>query len=200
MGKRSVGRLPRAAALLVLLAPASAMADRHTAGVGVGGGKAGRSSLGAFVLTGDWPCWHFGEVDPAGRHALTLSLAGEFSYASGDHKDGTLTQYVFQVGPRLMLNTPLEHRVQLYVVGLIGATSERNYRDRTSLSMAGGVGADVPVAGEGRVVFRGQYTWNWIDNQTSDNTYGQWSAAAVYRFGENAGRKQHASPGPPPKP
>jgi hypothetical protein len=198
MGKRSVGRLPRAAALLVLLAPASAMADRHTADFGGGVGKAGRSDLWGIFLTGDWPCWHFGEVDLQGRHAFTLSQAGEFSYASGDHKDGTLSQYVFQVGPRLMLNTPLSHHLQPYVVGLIGVTSEQNYRDRTSLSMAGGVGADIPI-GEGRVVLRGQYTWNWIDNQTSDDTYGQWSAAVVFRFGEKMG-KQHASPDPQRKP
>ena len=45
MGRRSVRRtllsLAALAALLVLLVPASAMADRHTADVGGGGGRAG---------------------------------------------------------------------------------------------------------------------------------------------------------------
>ena len=211
MGRRSVGRAlpPRAAiaALLVLLVPASAMADRHTGDAGAGGGRAGRSELGAFVITGDWipnPNWLCGNIQDGG-HDRTLSLAGEFSYASGDHNDGTLSQYVVQVGPRLMWNKYFGRHFQPYLVGLIGVTIEQDYRDRTSLSMAGGFGADVPLVGGQHpwLVFRGQYTWNWIDTKTSDNTYGQWSAAVVFRFEKkkpSASSSRALVPPPPPKP
>ncbi len=79
MGRRSVRRtLPSRAALaalLVLLVPASAMADRHTADVGGGGGRAGRSGLWGIGLTGDWvpkggdwPCLDT-STTPPGTHA-----------------------------------------------------------------------------------------------------------------------------------
>ena len=129
---------------------------------------------------------------PKAWHKCTLSVAGEFSYASGDHKDGTLSQYVFQVGPRIMWNKPFGRHLQPFLVGLAGFTIEGDYRDKTSFSLAGGFGADIPLV-SGRhpwLVLRIQQTWTWIDNNTSDNKYGQTSVAFVYRH------EKH-EPGPP---
>jgi len=193
MGRRSVRRtLPSRAALaalLVLLVPASAMADRHTADVGGGGGRAGRSGLWGIGLTGDWvpkggdwPCLDTSTTPP--RHACTLSVAGEFSWAQGDHEGGTLTQYVFQVGPRITWNTPLNWRVQPYSVLLFGFTVEQNGQDRTSFSTAFGGGADIPLTSDRHPpwVLRGQVTWNWIDNGRSDDSYWHVGLSLVYRF------------------
>jgi hypothetical protein len=176
------------AALPLVLAPSSATADRHTADVGGGGGRAGRSDLKGIVLTGDWvPAgWNFGAVDADGRHDFTASVAGEISYFSGDHAygdtSGTLSQWTFQAGSRLMWNKPFHHHVQPYVVGLVGFTIEQDFRDKTSFSLAGGLGADFPFAFDHRLVFRVQQTWNRLANGTSDNTYGQTSFALVWRF------------------
>ena len=192
MGTRRVGRvLPSGATiatLLVLLVPASAMADRHTADVGGGGGRAGRSSLWGIGLTGDWIPKGGGrlclESTKTPRHACTLSLAGEFSWAQGDHEGGTLSQYVFQLGPRFMWNTPLKRHVQPYSVLLFGFTNEQNSQDRTSFSAAFGGGADVPLTSDRHPpwVLRGQVTWNWIDNGRSDNSYWHVGLSLVYRF------------------
>ena len=190
MGTRRVARvLPSRATiatLLVLLAPASAMADRHTADVGGGGGRAGRSSLWGIGLMGDWipkeGDWPCHPTDR--RHNCTLSVAGEFSWAQGDHEGGTLTQYVFQLGPRIMWNTPLKRHVQPYSVLLFGFTNEQNGQDRTSFSTAVGGGADFPLTSERHPpwVFRGQVTWNWIDNGRSDDSYWHVGLSLVYRF------------------
>ena len=197
MGTRRVGRvLPSRATmatLLVLLVPASAMADRHTADVGGGGGRSGRSSLWGIGLTGDWipnkgdrPCHPLDS-----KHSCTLGLAGEISLAKGDHEGGTLSQFVFQLGPRFTYNKPAKGRVQMFAVALPGVTVEKNGQDRTSFSLALGGGADVLLPfcmkqiGEEKVpvwVTRVQYTWNWIDNHRSDNSYGQLGVSLVYRF------------------
>jgi hypothetical protein len=194
MGRRSVALafFPVAglAALLVALVPAPAMADRHTADAGGGGGRAGRSDLKGIVLTGDWvpPGGNFGAVHE-GHHEFTVNIAGEFSHMSGDHeyagRSATLSQDIFQVGSRLTWNRLCHYHCQLYAVGLVGFTIEQNFRDKTSFSLAGGLGADFPFAFDDQLVFRAQQTWNWLDNGTSDNTYGQTSAALVWRFGEH---------------
>jgi len=203
MGTRRVGRVLHSratiATLLVLLVPASAMADRHTADVGGGGGRAGRSSLWGIGLMGDWipkgGDWPCHPTDR--RHNCTLSVAGEFSWAQGDHEGGTLTQYVFQLGPRIMWNTPLKRHVQPYSVLLFGFTNEQNGQDRTSFSTAVGGGADFPLTSERHPpwVFRGQVTWNWIDNGRSDDSYWHVGFSLVYRFEKNS----HSS-APPSKP
>jgi hypothetical protein len=195
MGTRRVP-LSRAtiAALLALLVPASAMADRHTADVGGGGVRARRSSLWGIGLTGDWiprgGDWlcH----DPSSdKHVCTLGLAGEFSWAKGDHDGGTLSQSVFQLGPRFTYNTLANWHAQPFLVALPGFTVERNEQDRTSFSIALGGGADVPLPickklvnkkEEPVWVTRVQVTWNWINNHRSDNSYVQVGISLVYRF------------------
>ncbi|HEX9188703.1 MAG TPA: hypothetical protein VGB87_16605 [Vicinamibacteria bacterium] len=125
------------------------------------------------------------------KHSCTLALAGEFSWAQGDHEGGTLTQYVFQAGPRFTYNKPAKGWAQLFAVALPGLTVEKNGQDRTSFSIALGGGADVPLPIfmkliDGRRVpvwvARVQVTWNWIDNHRSDNSYVQVGVALVYRF------------------
>jgi len=194
MGRRSVLRAlpPRAtiAALLVLLVPASAMADRHTGDVGGGGGGNKRSSLWGIGLTGDWvpgggdwPCHLLDHT-----HSCTLSLAGEFSWAQGDHEGGTLTQYVFQLGPRFTYNKLWKRRAQLFFVALPGFTVEQNSQDRTSFSIALGGGTDfvLPIQVgrnlEKPWVTRVQVTWNWINNHRADDQYVQVWVSLVYRF------------------
>ena len=180
-------------ALLVLFVPASAMADRHTADVGGGGGRSGRSELWGIGLTGDWiPAggdWPCHPLDD--RHSCTLGLAGEFSWAKGDHEGGTLSQYVFQLGPRFTYNKVAAWHAQPFLVALPGFTVERSDQHRTSFSIALGGGADVPLRvcmkemGGKKVpvwVTRAQVTWNWIDNHRPDDSYWQAWVSLVYRF------------------
>jgi hypothetical protein len=165
------------------------MADRHTADIGGGVGRSGRSELWGIGLTGDWipkgGDWPCKPLDD--KHSCTLGLAGEFSWAQGDHEGGTLSQYVFQVGPRIMWNTPLNWRLQPYSVLLFGFTVEQNGQDRTSFSTALGGGADVPLTPDRHPswVLRGQVTWSWIDNGRSDDSYWHVGLSLVYRFGKD---------------
>ncbi len=109
------------------------------------GAEAAGASFGGSGLTGDW-------IPRGGdwlcldarlhKHSCTLSLAGEFNWAQGDHEGGTLTQYVFQLGPRFTYNKLGKRHAQLFVVALPGFTVEQNSQDRTSFSIALGGGAD----------------------------------------------------------
>jgi hypothetical protein len=196
MGRTSVGRgLASQAAvvtLAVFLLPASARADRHTADFGGGGTRAARSNLTGIVLAGGWNPhdgnWPCPTLDGKGGHACTLGLAGEISTVSGDHKEGeqsgVLSQFTFQIGPRFTYNKLFGHRLQLYLVGLAGFTTEQHFRDKTSFSVAGGLGADVPFyhRDQYELVVRVQQTWNWIDNNASNDKYGQTSVGLLVRF------------------
>jgi hypothetical protein len=201
MGPRSVVSVLRASAvaLLVLLVSAPARADRHTGAAGAGGGRGGRSALWGATLSGDWipkggewPCGLTGRA-----HKCTLGLAGEIGWATGDHEGDTLTQYVFQAGPRFSWNTLFDHKLQLFAVAMAGATVEK-YRgeSKSSFSTALGFGADVPISSEDHPVWvlRGQATWNWIDNDRSDDSYWQVGLSLMYRFGEKHTTAQRTAP------
>ena len=129
-------------------------------------------------------------IPSTGRHVCTLSLAGEFSWAQGDHEGGTLTQYVFQLGPRFTWNKLAKRYrfVEPFFVALPGFTVEQNSQDSKSFSIALGGGADfvLPIVKarnkEEPWVIRWQLTWNWIDNHRADDSYWQTGVSLVYRF------------------
>jgi hypothetical protein len=196
-GRAAHGRLAycrAVAVLVVLLWPATARADRHTADVGGGGGRAARSGLWGVGVTGDWipkgGDWLCQEPSSP-HHACTLGLAGEFNWAKGDHEGGTLSQYVFQLGPRITYNKLAHRNAQLFLVALPGITVEKNVQNRTSFSIATGGGADFPLPffekqidkEKARVwVARLQVTWNWIDNGRPDDSYWHVGLSLLYRF------------------
>jgi hypothetical protein len=207
MDPRSVVSAWRAStvALVVLLAPAPVMADRHTGDAGGGGGRSGRSAVwgvnlsGSFVPhRGEWPCGgHELSTSKVKTHRCTLSLAGEVGWAQGDHEGGTLTQWTFLAGPRFTLNP--HPRFQPFLVALAGATHEklRGVGDG-SFSTALGAGVDVPFSAPEHPVWvvRGQGTWNWIHNGRSDDSYWQIGVSILYRFGEEDPRRGQAATTP----
>jgi len=196
MDPRSVVSVRRASAvaLLALLSSAPATADRHTGDTGGGGGRSGRSALWGASLLGSvvpgWPCHAKGT-----RHRqCDLSFAGEVAWAQGDHDDGTLTQWVVQVGPRFMVYPA--PRFQPFLEVLPGATVEkiRGVSD-TSFSVSLGGGVDVPFSLEYPAwVIRGQVGWNWIDNGRSDDSYWKYGLSVLYRFGEKRDSARRSAP------
>lgn len=186
MDPRSVVSVRRASAvvLLVLLVSAPARADRHTGDGGGGVGRSDRSKLWGASALGSlvpgWPC----HATTTAHRTCDLSFAGEVAWAQGDHEDGTLTQWVFQGGPRLMVY--LKPRFQPFVEVLPGATVEKlRGVSNTSFSVSLGGGADVPFSlDHPKLVLRAQVSWNWIDNGRSDDSYLKYGLSVLYRFGE----------------
>ena len=188
MGTRTLAEAfgPRTAvaALLLVLLPASAMADRHKASFGGGGVLADRSSLYGVALTGDATVWEWKRSNDLSL--AMLSVAGEASRVSGEHEGQWMSQYTFLLGPRFVLNTPLKRRVEPYLQVMAGFVEERAAVNRTSFAYAVGAGVDVPIgdlkpAAHPLVVFRFQYGRHRIDAETNDS-YDQWSVGVVFRF------------------
>jgi hypothetical protein len=196
MDPRSVVSVLRASAiaLLVLLVSVPAKADRHTGDLGGGGGRSGRSGLwGAGVvgsLVPGWPCSATGTA----HRKCDLSLAGEVAWAQGDHDKGTLTQWVFQAGPRFMMY-PSE-RFQPFLEVLPGASVEKLHGvSDTSFSISLGGGWDMPFHLDHPVwVLRAEASWNWIQNGRSDDSYWKFGISVLYRFGEKDMRAQRPAP------
>src|SRR4029453_7548377 len=114
MRNRSVGRLPSrtaAAGAAVLLTPALAMADRHKAGLGGGGTKAGGSNLWGVTLSGDVVVYDgptSGVTTPGAKrvehNVWTVAIAGEVTQVAGEHEGATLSSTTLLVRPRLTRN------------------------------------------------------------------------------------------------
>jgi hypothetical protein len=175
-----------AVALVVVLVSVPAMADRHTGDAGGGGGRSGRSGLWGASVLGSWvPGWPCPASQDAHRKC-DLSLAGEVAWAQGAHDEGTLTQWVFQAGPRLMMY-PRE-RFQPFFEVLPGVSVEKLQGvSDSSFSLSLGGGADVLAFGLAHPewVVRVQGSWNWIDNgRPDDDSYGKLGISVLYRFGE----------------
>lgn len=193
MGReKGVLAIPAAAtacALLVLLVPASALADRHKAEFGGGGAGGSRSRLWGIGITGGWILGEGGTTRAAGTAShgkLTLGLVGEVNQLAGDHEGGTFSQTTFLVGLRGTWNT---HRYfQPFAQSLVGAACERGVEKRTSLAGGFGLGFDVPIPIGDRgddpfVVLRGELNWLGVDSEPTD-WYPQYALSVVFRLNE----------------
>jgi hypothetical protein len=193
MGTRTLaeafGSRTAVAALLLVLLPASAMADRHKASFGGGGTYLGRSELWGIRMTGDWTLKEGPAPDDHLAHtSWTFSVAGELGQAAGVHDDTSFSQTTFLVGPRFTLNNiGSSWRFEPFAEVLVGAAYERALDARTSAAGAFGLGLDVPIGDlkstehHPLVVLRAQYGRHWINGDSTD-WYDQWSASVVFRL------------------
>lgn len=207
-GRASVSRAA-VAALLAFLVPASALADRHKAGFGGGGGRSGGSSLWGVVLSGD-VVLHEGKStgDEHVKHnQWVLGLAGEVSQASGEHEGGTLSRTTFLVGPRFTWDEFGSFwRIQPFVQVLGGRGYERAVEGHGAWAAAFGGGVDVPIGPlkemdrHPLVVLRAQYGRHWLDGGARE-WYNQGMLLVVFRLNKKKSAPHHDSvASPPPKP
>ena len=154
MRNRSVGRglssRTAVAVLAVLLTPALAMADRHKAGFGGGGTRAGGSELWGVTISGDVVVYDGPtSTTPDGKvehNVWTVAIAGEVTQVAGEHEGATLSRTTFLVGPRLTRNEfgPF-WRTQLFIQALGGRAYERLVEGQGSWVGSVGAGVDVPI-------------------------------------------------------
>ncbi len=146
---------PLCLALLVLLLPVVARADRHKIGFRGAGVYAGRSELWGLQISFDVPFHGESKEDPtcppeAGKPKVNLgtwSAILEVSLVSGIHKGEPLSQYTSLGGLRYSLNRIGQKRkVQPFAQALLGRAEERLGVQPSALSLAGafGGGVDIP--------------------------------------------------------
>jgi hypothetical protein len=177
-------------AALLLLAPATASAERYKSAFGAGVAHATRGSLWGGAVSGDWVLTD-GVVDAsaAGDTEWLISAIAEASFATGTRDGSDLSQGDLLVGPRYTqvgYGTPW--RVQPFVQALVGTLREDSASaGHTALAGAFGIGLDIPLgplqsaARRKSVVLRAQYAEHWVNEDKTD-WYGQWSASLVVRF------------------
>lgn len=176
-------------ALLVLLAPGSALADRHKAEFGGGGAGGSRSSLWGIGITGGLVLDEGGKTRAAGMPShgrLTVSLIGEVGQLAGDHEGGTFSQTTFLVGLRGTWNA--HKHFQPFAQSLVGAACERGVEKRTSLTGGFGLGVDFPTpitygSRDPFVVLRGELNWLGVNSDSTD-WYPQYALSVVFRLNE----------------
>lgn len=174
------------AALLVVLLPATAMADRHKAGFGGAGIYTDRSDLWGGAVMGEVKVQEWGKrTDPL--HPFMLSLAGDLSVVTGRHEVQDFTQTTGLLGPRLTWNSPFGRHVEPYGQVLLGFAHESAAEGRTSFAGAFALGVDVPlvkdltVAGHPKVVGRLQFAYHFV-NEDSTSWYPQVTLGLMYRI------------------
>jgi hypothetical protein len=196
MGNRSVGRglasRTAVAVLAALLTPALAMADRHKAGLGGGGAKAGGSNLWGVTLSGDYvvddgPT----STTPDGKvqhHIWTVAIAGEVTQVAGEHEGATLSRTTLLVGPRFTFNQIKDFwGTQIFIQALGGRAYERLVESQGSWVGSAGVGVDVPIKhlkDPGKhpvVVGRLQWGYYWIGEGVR-NSYNQFTLSVIFRL------------------
>ena len=182
MGTRTISL-----ALVCLLLPVGAWADRHRAGFGAAPTYVSRSALWGMQLSGDKPVWgEKTEGQPA--HVGTLSLVAELSLVAGDHEGATLAQFTFVAGPRFTFNHfNGNRRFQFFGQVLVGGAQVRMGEANSSWAGAFGVGVDIPLESVARdddhpwLALRVQYNECWINTDSTD-WYPQFSAGVVFRL------------------
>jgi len=203
-----------AVAAAVLLLPATAMADRHKAGLGGGGGREGGSSLWGVMVQGDWVLYDgketvdeyvddHGQKKTAKHSQWTLSLAGQMTQTSGVHEVGTLSRSTCLVGPRFSWNE-LGHfwQVQPYVQVLGGRGYERLVGSDSGWAAGFGLGVDIPLGStkdekkHPTVVLRAQYGRHWIEDGVRD-WYNQGTLSVIFRLNKKV-EQSHEKVAPPP--
>lgn len=193
------------AAAAVLLVPPPALADRHTAGLGGGGGRSRGSSLWGVVLSGDLVLGE-GKTTAAGtaHHSQwSLSLAAEASQVSGEHDGGTLSRTTLLLGPRFTLNELGSFwAIQPYAHVLVGRGYERLLESESGWAAAFGGGVDIPLMSTKTrhpwVVARLQFSHHWLENGVRDE-YNQGTLAIIFRINKRP-KSDREAVSPPPQP
>lgn len=184
---RAGAALPSIVAALLLLAAATASADRYKGAFGGGVAHADRGSLWGGVASGELTLTD-GITDASTDAEWMISAVAEASFVTGTRDGSDLSQGSFLAGPRYtQAGYGSPWRVQPFVQALVGTLHEDSNGGHTALTGSIGVGLDVPLGplrgGTRRkaIVLRAQYAEHWINEDKTD-WYGQWSASVVVRL------------------
>jgi hypothetical protein len=136
-------------ALLVLLLPVVAHADRHRIGGRIAGADAHRSNLFGGGTSLDFPLsWKRDYSAPSKEEDHTFSAIVELSLVTGTHDGENLTQFTYLSGLRYSLNKIPWKEIEFYAQALVGGWHS-NRGDVRDLPVAAlGVGVYHPFSTE----------------------------------------------------
>jgi hypothetical protein len=172
-------------AVLSLLVPSHAWADRHKAALAGGPIRGSRSELWGIgtsfeIVTPKLSGRSLPGTPP--RHSRTLALAIEASQLAGVHEDREFSQMTALAGPRVAWSSAkVLEKLQPFAHVLGGYVRERAESTHTSFAWTVGGGVDWVV--DPGWALRLQLGLYRIEGDRSDS-YGQGSLALVFRIGD----------------
>jgi hypothetical protein len=170
-------------ALLVLLLPAAAHADRHKIGFRGGWAWPKRSSLDGLQLALDVPLK--GQLKPGGRKVFgTLGVVADLSWANGTHEEEPFSQSAYLGGLSYSVNKLADGWLQPSVSLKLGVVREEQASvRRSSFAFTSGVGLYlrlVSINDRVEIGVAGHYDYYHIASPT--NWYHQPSVGLVVRL------------------
>jgi hypothetical protein len=174
-------------ALLFLLVPSPASADRHKAAFKLGYVNDQRSSLHGFGTSAEfvlpklsWPLPNAKSGPHEPQFRTSTSLVIEVAQAEGEHEGLEFSQTAALTGPRFAWSSGggFLRTVQPFTHLLVGFVREHAESRHDSFAFAFGAGADIVLRHDWALRF--QWNLNQIVGDRSD-TYHQLSVGLVYR-------------------